>query len=138
MSGSTDKNSEEWITTRFLVFPLTYYFVELYFIKRHVWKVKIFHKTVHKTWNHFKLSEQSPKNSAKKICFTIFGRLKVTFDQSSSLFDRLNRNWVAIETSKDSRIFFFTISIDQVKVSTNRKCCISNFHLEIPKLEFSL
>ena len=107
MSGSTDNNSEKSITTRFLVFPLTYYFVELYFIKRHVWKVKMFHKTVHKNWNHFKLSKQSPKNSAKKFCFTIFDRLKVTFDQSSALFDQLNRNWVAIETSKDSRIFFF-------------------------------
>ena len=105
MLGSTDNNSGGWMTTGFFVFPLTYYFVELYFIKRHVWKVKIFHKTIHKTWNLFKLSKQSPKKFAKKSRFMIFDMSKVTFDRSSTFFNQLNRDRAMIETSKDSRIF---------------------------------
>ena len=82
MLGSIDSNFGEWVQD-FLCFSLTYYFVELvifqsyfssehkslfipiwlYFIKRHVWRVKMFHKIVYKVWNLFKLSEQSPKNS---------------------------------------------------------------------------
>ena len=105
MLGFIDNNSREWMITWFLVFPLTYYFVELYFIKRHVWKVKMFHKTVYKAWNLFKLSEQSQKNSVEKSRFMIFDRSKVTFNRSSALFDQLNRNRAVIETSRDSRIF---------------------------------
>ena len=138
MLGSIDSNSREW-PQNFLYFSLTYYFssehkplfmpIRLYFIKRHVWRVKMFHKTVHKAWNLFKLSEQSQKNSAEKSCFMIFDR-KVTFNRSSALFDRTNKNQAVIETSRDSKIFFFTISIDRAKVSTDQKRCISNFHLE--------
>ena len=105
MLGFIDNNSREWMITWFLVFPLTYYFVELYFIKRHVWKVKMFHKTVYKAWNLFKLSEQSQKNSVEKSRFMIFDRSKVTFNRSSALFDQLNRNRAVIGTSRDSRIF---------------------------------
>ena len=35
----------------------------LCFIKRHVWRVKMFHETVHKAWIFFNLSEQSLENS---------------------------------------------------------------------------
>ena len=113
MLGSINSNSGEW-PQDFLCFSLTYYFSSehkplfiplwLYFIKRHIWRVKMFHKTVHKTWNLFKLSEQSPKNSAEKSCFMIFDR-KVTFNRSSALFDQTNKNQAVIETSRDSRIF---------------------------------
>ena len=34
--------------------------IGLYFIKRHVWKVKIFHKNINNAWNLFNLSKQSP------------------------------------------------------------------------------
>jgi len=34
-------------------------------VKRYVWRVKMFHKTVHKAWNVFNLSEQSPENSVE-------------------------------------------------------------------------
>ena len=79
--------------------------IGLCFIKKHVWRVKMFHKTIHKAWNLFKLSEQSLENSAEKSCFTILDRSKVIFDRSSALFERSNRNWAVIETSRDSRIF---------------------------------
>ena len=52
----------------------------------------------------------------KKSCFMIF-------DWSSAIFDQLNRNQTAIETSRNSRIIFLSSSIDW-------KCCILNFHLE--------
>ena len=90
----------------------------------------MFHKTIHKAWNLFKLYEQSPENSAEKSYFTIFDRSKVTFNRSSALFDLSNRNRATNETSKDSKIYFFTISIDWAKVLIDRKCCILNFHLE--------
>ena len=45
--------------------------IGLYFIKRHVWRVKIFHKTVHKAWNLFNLSEQLLENSAKISVFQV-------------------------------------------------------------------
>ena len=35
----------------------------LYFIKRHIWRVKTFYKTVNKTRNLFNLSKYSPENS---------------------------------------------------------------------------
>ena len=63
-----------------MCFSLTYYFVNislylypigLYYIKRHVWRVKMFHKTIHKAWNLFKLSKQSPENSTEKSWFSI-------------------------------------------------------------------
>ena len=55
------------MTSRFLVFPSKPLFIPngLYFIKRHVWRVKLFHKTVHKALNFFNLSEQSLENSAE-------------------------------------------------------------------------
>ena len=67
MLDSIDSNSEEW-PQDFLRFSLNpehkplFIPTGLYFIKRHVWRVKMFHKTVHKTWNLFNLSKQSPEN----------------------------------------------------------------------------
>ena len=84
----------------------------------------------HKTWNLFKLSEQSLENSAKNSVILSFDQSRVPFDWSNALFDQSNRNRIAIESSKDSRIDFLTISIDQAKVSTDWKYWISNFHLE--------
>ena len=70
MLSSTNSSFGEW-PHDFLCFSLTYYFVELYFIKRHVWRFKIFHKTVHKAWNLFKLSKQSSENSAENLDFQL-------------------------------------------------------------------
>ena len=36
--------------------------IGLCFIKRHVWRVKMFHETAHKAWIFFNLSEQSLEN----------------------------------------------------------------------------
>ena len=64
------------MTTRFLMFLTNLLFCEhkplfisirLYFIKRHVWRVKMSHKTIHKAWNLFNLSEQSPENSIFRV-----------------------------------------------------------------------
>ena len=78
------------MTTKFLVFlsnllscvssehkPL-FIPIRLYFIKRHVWRVKMFHKTVNKDWNLFNLSEQSPENSVSR--FSI-GRKLLSIDR---------------------------------------------------------
>ena len=69
--GYTDSNSREW-PQDFLCFSQTYYFssehkplfilIGLCFIKRHVWRAKMFHKTINKAWNLFNLSEQSLEN----------------------------------------------------------------------------
>ena len=77
----------------------------------------MFHKTVYKTWNFFNLSKQSPEKFCGKFSF------------------RVSINWQVLlidchKPSRNSRIFFFTISIDRAKVLTDRKCCILNFHLE--------
>ena len=69
-------------------------------------------------------------NNHLEFCFTIFNWLKITFDQSSALFDQSNRNRTAIKTSKNSRIFSLPFSINWAKVSTDRKLWFSNFHLE--------
>ena len=123
-----------------MCFPLIYYFsiehkflfipIGLYFIRRHVWKVKIFHKTVHNAWNLFKQSEQLTENSTKNSVFTTFDRSRVPFDWSNALFDWLNRNQASIEIGKNSKIDFLTISINWAKVLTDRKYWILNFHLE--------
>jgi len=41
----------------------------------------------------------------RKILFHDFRLVEITFDQSSVIFDRSNRNWAAIETFRNSRIF---------------------------------
>ena len=125
MLDFTNSNSRKW-PQDFLYFSLTYYFLSehkplfiligLYFIKRHVLRVKMFHKTIHKTWNFFKFSKQSLENSAEKSCFTIFNRSKVTFDRSSALFNRSNRNQAANETSRDSRIFSLPFQYIELKI----------------------
>ena len=111
MLGSTNSNSGEWPQDFLCYFssehkPL-FILIELYFIKRHIWRVKMFHKTIHKAWKFFKLSEQSLENSAKKSCFTIFERSKVTFDWSSALLVWSNRNQAVIETTRNFRIFLY-------------------------------
>ena len=81
--------------------------IGLYFIKKHVWRVKMFHKTVYKAWNLFNLFEQSQEKFYKKSWFSTFDRSKVPFDQSSAFFNRSNRNRIAIETSRDFKIFLY-------------------------------
>ena len=66
----------------------------------------------------------------KKSCFMIFDQSKITFDRLSAIFDRLIRNWAAIEISINSGIIFLSFSIDWAKDSTDQKCYISNSHLE--------
>ena len=85
----------------------------------------MFHKTIYKAWNLFKYSEQLPENSTKN--FTSFSQSRVPFDRSNTLFDQSNRNRIAIESFRDSKIIFFIISIDRAKVSTDPKSFSSNF-----------
>ena len=66
----------------------------------------------------------------RKSCFMIFDQSKITFDRLSAIFDRLIRNWAAIEISINSEIIFLSFSIDWAKDSTDQKCHISNSHLE--------
>ena len=66
----------------------------------------------------------------KKSRFKIFNWSKISFDRSSVLFDRSNRNRTVIETSKDSWIIFLPFLIDWAKTLTDKKCYILNFHLE--------
>ena len=82
------------MTARFLVFFVTNFLeekiylpsehmllfipIEFYFTKRHVWRVKMFHKIVHMAWNLFKHLEQLSKNSAKNLA------LWVSIDQKKS------------------------------------------------------
>ena len=110
MLGSTDSNSGEW-PHDFLCSlfsgehkPL-FILIGLCFIKRHVWRVKMFYRTVHKTWNLFKHIEQSPKNSVEKSWFLTFDRSKITFNRLRDIFNQLNRNRAAIKSSRNSRIF---------------------------------
>ena len=89
--GSTNSNFGEYRQV-LLCFIVTYYFsiehkplfipTEIYFIKRHVWTVKKFHKTNHKAWNIFKRLELLSKNSAE-IQFS-----RVTINQEESSIDR--------------------------------------------------
>ena len=66
----------------------------------------------------------------QKIQFSSFNRSRGPFDRSNTLFDWLNRNRIAIETSRNFKIIFRTISIDRAKVLTDWKYWFSNFHLE--------
>ena len=91
--------------------------IGLYFIKRHVWRVKMFHKTVNKAWNLFNLSEQSLENSAEN-----------PISQFSINRKLLLIDWMLFLIDWDSRIIFLPFSIDQAKALTDRKCWISNFH----------
>ena len=77
----------------------------------------MFYKTIHKTWNLFKLSEQSPK----RISFMSFDWLRIPFDWSNALFDWSNKNRASIEIGRDSRIDFLTILIDQAKPLIDQK-----------------
>ena len=79
----------------------------------------MFHKTIHKTWNLFKLSEQSLENSVENSIISSFDRLKG--ESSFRSINQSNRNRIAIESNKDSRIDFLNISIDRAKVSTDQK-----------------
>ena len=65
----------------------------------------------------FQTSKQLPKYSV----FTSFDRLRGIEHRSKTLFDRLNMNRTAIDSSSNSKIIFFIISIDQTEVSTDRK-----------------
>jgi len=61
------------------------------------------------------------KKFCRKLSFTSFDWLRVTFSRSNALFEQLNKNRITIELSRDSRIDFLTILIDRAKVSTNWK-----------------
>ena len=100
--------------------------IVLYFIKRHVWRVKTFHRTVNKAWNLFNLSVQSLENSTKNLVSRfLIGQKLLSIDQVLFSIDR-----TAIETSRDPKIIFLPFSINRAKLSTDRKCCTSNFYLE--------
>ena len=111
--------------TRFLMFLTNLLFcgykplfipIKLYFIKMHIWRVKMFHKIIQNAWNLLKLSEQSLENSAEILVSLSFDRsrvlfnwLNVLFDRLNVLFDQSNRNRIAIESSRDSRIIFLPL-----------------------------
>ena len=53
-----------------------------YFTKIHVWRVKMFHKTVHKAWNIFKCSKQLLENSVENLVS------QVSIDREESSIDQ--------------------------------------------------
>ena len=92
-------------------------------LKRYIWRVKIFIKTIHKAWNILKLSEQSLEDSAKNSV------LQFSIDRML-FFDWSTTNQIPIESCRNSKIISFNISIDQTKVSTNRNSWNLNFQKE--------
>ena len=76
--------------------------IGLYFIKRHVWRVKIFHKTIHKTWNIFKHLEQLPENSVKNLV------LRVLISQEESSIDQMyfSIDRIGIEQGSNHLVIF--------------------------------
>ena len=94
----------------------------------------MFHKTVHKTRNHFKHSEQLLENLVKKLVLRVLiGREELSIDRMFFSTDR-----TTIESSNDFWIIFSIISIDWAKHSISRIYWISNFTLKISIFEFSL
>ena len=94
----------------------------------------MFHKTVHKTWNHFKHSKQLPENLVKNLVLRVLiGREESSIDQMFFSIDQ-----TTIESSNDFRIIFSIISINRVKVLISWIYWISNFTLKISELESSL
>ena len=81
----------------------------------------MFHKTVHKAWNFFNLSEQSPKKKKNYAENSVF-EFRLIEQKSNS--DR---------TIQKLKVFFFTILIDRAKVSTNRK--MINFEFSLRKFQ---
>ena len=75
----------------------------------------MFHKTVHKAWNLFKFSKQSPENCTENLVFSSFNQLRDHFDRSNALFDQLNRNRIAIKSSRDSMIIFLPFRLIEPK-----------------------
>ena len=71
----------------------------------------------------------------QKIMFYNFRSIESSFDRSNALFDRSSKNRIAIESSRDSRIIFFIISIDRANASTNQKYWISNFLFSLRKFQ---
>ena len=65
--------------------------IELYFIKRHLWRVKKFHKTIHNAWNIFKCSKQLSENSAK----IQFSRVSINREELS-----INRRLFSIDRTR--------------------------------------
>ena len=76
---------------------------------------------------------QTSRTITKKLCrklsFMSFDWLRVTFNRSNALFDQTNKNQITIELSRDSKIDFLTISIDQAKVLTQ------NFNFSLRKFQ---
>ena len=62
----------------------------------------------------------------RKSCFT-------TFDRLSALFDRLNRNWVAIDSSRGSKIIFLPFRSIKPKFQPIENAKFQIFHLENSK-----
>ena len=111
--------------------------IRLYLIKKHVWKFKMFHKTICKAWNIFKHLEQLLKNSTENSV------LRVWIDHEESSIDRRlflidpigidhqsNRNRSLIEAGRDSRIIFLH-HFDQLSKMFDRLNILNfEFHLE--------
>ena len=87
--------------------------ISLYLVKKHIWRFKMFHKTICKAWNIFKHLEQLLKNSTENSI------LQVWIDHEESSIDRRlflidpigidhqsNMNRSLIEVGRDSRIIF--------------------------------
>ena len=99
MMSTTDNNYGEWSQ---LFIP-----IGLYFIKRQVWKVKMFHETVHKTWNLFKHLEQLLENFAKNhVLWLLIGRKFLSIDWVLFSIDQIGIEYQSIHP-KAPRLFSY-------------------------------
>ena len=96
----------------------------------------MFHKTVHNAWNLFNLSEQSLEKFYRKFSFwvsidrEVLRLIERYFRSIKYSFRLIEQESTSDWTRQKLQDFFFTISIDQAKTSTDQKCLIQNFHLE--------
>ena len=88
----------------------------------------MFHKTVRKAWNLFNISEQSLEKFSIEFSFWVSIDWEVlSIEKSIRSIEQKSNSDRIIQKLQD---FFFNISINQAKVSTDRKCLTSNFHFE--------
>ena len=59
--------------------------IGFYFTKRHIWRVKMFHKTIHNAWNLFKCLKQLPENLVLRVSI---GREESSIDQMFFLINQ--------------------------------------------------
>ena len=111
--------------------------IGLYFIKRHVQRVKCFIKPFTRLETSSTFPNSHQKNSTENSAFE-FQSIERIFRLIECSFRSIELESTSDRTRQKLQDFFFTILIHRAKTSTNRKNLIQNFHLENSEHEFSL